>query len=85
MTQLLECAFKEASKLTESEQDSVASLLLAELESERRWDQSFAFSQDELARLADMALRRRDEVRGGSVKTIPGDEALTRVRRAISR
>ncbi|HEU5071109.1 MAG TPA: hypothetical protein VFV96_11955 [Verrucomicrobiae bacterium] len=57
MTQLLERAFKEASKLSESEQDAVASLLLAELESERRWEQSFASSQDELSRLADGALR----------------------------
>jgi len=55
MTQLLEHAFKEASKLSDSEQDAVASLLLAELESERRWEQSFAASQDELARLADGA------------------------------
>jgi len=29
------------------------------------------------------AKRRRDEVRSGRVKTIPGDEALARVRRAI--
>jgi putative addiction module component (TIGR02574 family) len=29
------------------------------------------------------ALRRRDEVRSGRVKTIPGDEALARVRRAV--
>jgi hypothetical protein len=57
MTQLLERAFTEASKLPESEQDAVASLLLAELESERRWAHSFASSQDELAKLADEALR----------------------------
>ena len=31
------------------------------------------------------ALRRRDEVRSGRVKTIPGDEALARVRRAVAR
>ena len=31
------------------------------------------------------ALRRRDEVRNGRVKTIPGDEALARVRRAVTR
>jgi putative addiction module component (TIGR02574 family) len=31
------------------------------------------------------ARRRRDEVRSGSVKTIPGDEALERVRRAFKR
>ena len=29
------------------------------------------------------AKRRRDEVRSGRVKTIPGDEGLARVRRAL--
>jgi putative addiction module component (TIGR02574 family) len=29
------------------------------------------------------ALRRRDDVRSGRVKAIPGDEALARVRRAV--
>ena len=59
MTQLLERAFAEASKLPEPEQDSFASLLLAELDSERRWSQAFAASQDKLAALADEALRER--------------------------
>jgi putative addiction module component (TIGR02574 family) len=31
------------------------------------------------------ALRRRDEVRSGRVKTIPGDEVLARVRKAVAR
>ena len=31
------------------------------------------------------ALRRRDEVHSGRVKTIPGDEALARVRKAVAR
>jgi putative addiction module component (TIGR02574 family) len=31
------------------------------------------------------ALRRRDEVRSGRVQTIPADEALARVRRAVAR
>ena len=57
MTQLLERAFTEASRLPEPEQDAVASLLLAELESDRRWTRSFASSQDEMSRLADEALR----------------------------
>ena len=56
MTQLLELAFAEASKLPEREQDSFASLLLAELDSERRWSQAFSSSQDQLAKLADEAL-----------------------------
>ena len=51
MTELLEKAFHEASKLSPDEQDELASLLLAELESERRWTASFERSQDALARL----------------------------------
>ena len=31
------------------------------------------------------ALRRRDEVRSGKVRTVPGDEALAQVRRAVAR
>lgn len=57
MTQLLERAFAEASKLPNPEQDAFAALLLAELDSERRWAESFASTQDELASLADEALR----------------------------
>jgi hypothetical protein len=57
MTQLLERAFAEAAKLPEAEQDSFASLLLAELESEQRWSKAFASTQEELAMLADEALR----------------------------
>lgn len=57
MTKLLERAFAAASKLPEPEQDAVASLLLAELKSERRWTEAFAGSQDQLAALADEALR----------------------------
>jgi putative addiction module component (TIGR02574 family) len=34
---------------------------------------------------ATEALRRRDDVRSGHIKTIPGDEALARVRRAVGR
>jgi hypothetical protein len=68
MTQRLEQAFAEASKLPEPEQDSFASLLLAELDSERRWSQAFASTQDKLATLADDALR---ELEAG--ETLPLD------------
>jgi hypothetical protein len=57
MTQLLERAFAAAAKLPDTEQDAVASLLLAELESEHRWAEAFAKSQDQLSALADEALR----------------------------
>ena len=46
MTQLLEQAFSEAQKLSESDQDAIASLILDELEDERRWDSAFASSQE---------------------------------------
>jgi len=57
VTQLLERDFAEASKLPASEQDAVASFMLAELESERRWTKSFAASQDKLAKMAGEAMR----------------------------
>jgi hypothetical protein len=56
MTKLLERAFTEVSKLSDTEQDAVASLLLAELESERRWSVAFASSQEQLGKSADEAL-----------------------------
>ncbi len=44
---------------------------------------------DEVSRLDQLwgaeAKRRRDEVREGRVQTIPGDEALARVRRSLGR
>jgi hypothetical protein len=55
MTQLLEKAFAEAAKLSQQEQDALAEWILAEIESERRWDELFAKSGDALAKLADEA------------------------------
>lgn len=56
MTQLLEKALSEVSKLPDAEQDAVAAILLQELASERRWSEIFANSQDLLAKLAEKAL-----------------------------
>jgi len=56
MTQLLEKALIEVAKLPPSEQDALASILLEELASEKKWLESFANSQAELASLADEAL-----------------------------
>lgn len=71
MTDLLEKAFEEAAKLPPDEQDAIASLLLAELESERRWDERFAGSQDELAQLAEQALEEDDA--GRTEELIPDE------------
>lgn len=56
MTQLLKRAFDKASQGPEALQDAIAALILAELESEQRWDESFARSQDALSVLAEEAL-----------------------------
>ena len=56
MTQLLEEALREVSKLPAPEQDALAAILLVELVSEQRWSKSFEKSQDALARLAEDAL-----------------------------
>ena len=56
MTRLLEKALGEVAKLPAPEQDAVAALVLEELASEKRWSESFANSQDALAKLAEEAL-----------------------------
>lgn len=66
MTTLLEKAFTEAAKLSPEEQDALAERILADLASEKRWDELFETSQDLLSQWADEALA---EHRAG--KTIP--------------
>lgn len=57
MTQLLAKAFAEATRLPEEDQNSLGASILADLEAERRWDEAFATSSDQLADLADEVLR----------------------------
>lgn len=56
MTKLLEQAFAEAAKLPPGDQDAFATWIISELESERRWDESFHRSADALAKLAAEAI-----------------------------
>jgi hypothetical protein len=67
MTQLLEKAVARVSALPDREQDALASVLLDELESEQRWDQLFASSQDLLGLMAREALA---EYRAGEAKPL---------------
>ena len=67
MTELLEKAFAEASKLPQDAQDMLAKMLLDDLAAEEKWDETFAGSQDELAALADEALA---EYRSGRTKKL---------------
>jgi len=68
MTDLLKKAFDEASRLPDSDQDWLASMLLNTLRSEKRWNDLFESSQDMLEKMADAALA---EHRAG--KTLPLD------------
>jgi hypothetical protein len=53
MGKVLQQALSELTKLPETEQDVVGAWILAELESERRWDDLFARSADLLAERRD--------------------------------
>lgn len=57
MTQLLEKAFIEASKLPELQQNRLARWLLDELQTEKKWETLFAESEELLSHLADEALQ----------------------------
>ena len=70
MSKLLEQMITEASKLPENEQDAFAAWALAELESERRWDELFSRSQDLLAKMAEEA---RAEYRAGLTEPLDPD------------
>lgn len=71
MTQLLEQAFSEAAKLSELEQNVFARWLLLELASEKRWEKTFAESEDLLSELADEALK---EYKQGKTKLLDPDK-----------
>ena len=63
MTEQLAHAFAEAERLPDEDQNSLAAWILAELESERRWDEAFERSRDQLADLAEGALREHEDGR----------------------
>lgn len=56
MTELLEQAIALMQALPEEEQDAIASVILAEIEDEQHWDESFSRSPDTLAKLAASAM-----------------------------
>lgn len=70
MTALLQKAFAEAAKLSEAEQEVLASRLLAELAAEDEFDRSIARSSDKLAALAREALA---EHRSGQTEALNPD------------
>jgi hypothetical protein len=68
MTQMLEEAIRAVKALPGRDQDAIAASILAEIEDNRRWAESFARSPDLLAELAQEAL---EEHRAG--RTLPLD------------
>ncbi len=70
MTELLERAFSEASRLTPEEQDALAAWILEELASEKRWSQAFSRSPGALQRLAEEAMA---EYRAGLTEKLGPD------------
>ena len=71
MTHLLEQAIARLSVLPATDQDAIAALILEELADEQRWQESFAGSQDQLAKLAE---RAREDIRAGRVRDGGFDE-----------
>lgn len=70
MTKLLERAVKKIEALPDREQDAIAALILEELEDETRWDNTFARTQEALARLAAEAMA---EDRAGKTEALDPD------------
>jgi len=70
MTKLLEKAFAQAAKLPAEKQDALATALLSEIDSERRWDQLFEGSAGTLSDLAEEAL---NEHRAGRTMVLDPD------------
>jgi hypothetical protein len=60
MTDILQQAFEKASRLPPHEQNAVGAWLLAELDSEQRWDELFSRSPELLAKLAAEAIAEDD-------------------------
>jgi hypothetical protein len=59
MTTPLAKAFEQATQLPEMEHNALAKWLLDELQSEKRWSEAFAESEDVLEKLADEALAEK--------------------------
>ncbi len=68
MAELLQKAMAKLSELPEKEQEEIASLILAEIEDEKKWQTSFANSEKQLEILAEEALT---EFKQGKTRSFP--------------
>ncbi|MFC1527084.1 hypothetical protein ACFL6X_09795 [Candidatus Latescibacterota bacterium] len=67
MTTMLETALARLKELPGEQQDAIAAIIMAEIESDRQWETAYASSQDELAGLAEEA---QTEYRAGKTKPL---------------
>ena len=70
MTKALKKAFEAASRLSDRDQDALATAILEELTADERWEAAFVESQRALERLADEALQ---EHRAGRTEAVDPD------------
>ena len=70
MTQIVEKAIAELTKLAPEDQEAFARWMLEELDDEERWQKAFDQSADLLAQLADEAL---SEYRAGKTEPLDPD------------
>ena len=70
MTKLYERALRKVEELPDPEKDVIATLILAELDDDARWEKAFANSQDALAKLAAEAVA---EDRAGETEELDPD------------
>jgi hypothetical protein len=73
MSNLMEQAIRRARQLPEADQEAIAAIILAEIESEARWQELFARPESAglLSRMADEALA---EARAGRARKLDLDE-----------
>ena len=71
MTKLMESVVLRLRELPETEQDEIAQRILADLEDEERWEESFSQSQDTLSRLAAKA---RADIQSGKTRPMGIDQ-----------
>ncbi len=72
MTELLQKAIEEVAKLSDEQQDAIASRLLSELEDEQSWQTRFAATTD--TQWNNLAAMVRQEIAAGEV--LPLDEVF---------
>ena len=73
MTEILQQAFDKAAELPEDRQEVFARFLLAELESERKWDELFSRPESE-AFLERMAAEAIEAHRAGKTKPLNAED-----------